>query len=72
MSQFTNKKTGIARDMNHALLEKVRYLFWAEAIVYASYLLNKIPMTGIGVRLHWRFGQVELLVTMIRLEYSVV
>jgi len=40
-----------------ALLEKIRYLlsnasldksFWAEAIEYASHLLNRLPTTAIG------------------------
>jgi len=43
--------------MNHALLEKVRYLlsnasldksFRAKAIEYASHLLNRLPTTVIG------------------------
>ena len=72
MIHFTNEKVGVAREMNHALLEKVQYLlsnasldksFWAKAIVYASYLLNRLPTTVIEGRLHWRVGQVELLVT---------
>jgi len=50
-------KDGVAKKMNRALLEKVRYLlsnasldksFWAEAIEYASHLLNRLPTTLIG------------------------
>jgi len=57
MSHFTNEKIGITREMNYALLEKFQYLlsnvslnklFWAEAIVYDSHLLNKLLTTAIG------------------------
>ena len=53
---FINGNDGIAKEMNRALLEKVRYLlsntsldksFWAEAIEYASHLLNRLPTTTI-------------------------
>ena len=56
-THFTDEKNGVAREVNRALLEKVRYLlsnasldtsFWAEAIVYASHLLNRLPKTAIG------------------------
>ena len=56
VTHFTNGKFGAAKGMNHALLEKVQYLlfnalldklFWAEAIVYASHLLNRLPKTTI-------------------------
>jgi len=54
---LTNGKDGAVREVNRALLEKVRYLlpntsldksFWAEAIVYASHLLNRLPTAVIG------------------------
>jgi len=57
VAHFTNRKDGVAKEMNRALLEKVRYLlsntsldklFWAKAIDYASLLLNRLPMTAIG------------------------
>jgi len=56
-THFTYEKDGVAREVNRVLLEKVRYLlsnasldklFWAEAIEYASHLLNMLPMTMIG------------------------
>jgi len=62
--------------MNRALLEKVLYLlsnalldksFWAEAIAYASHLLNRLPTTAIRDK-----SPLELLVTMVRLGYLVV
>ena len=51
VTDFTNEKDGVAKEMNHVLLEKVRYLlsnalldksFWAEVIEYASHLLNRL------------------------------
>jgi len=54
---LTNRKNGVAKEMNRALVEKAQYLlsnvsldksFWAEEIVYASHLLNELPMTAIG------------------------
>jgi len=57
VTHFINEKNGVAREMNRALLKKVRYLlsnasldklFWAEAIVYASHLLDSLPMTATG------------------------
>jgi len=56
-THFTDRKDGVAREVNHALLENVRYLlsnasldksFWAETIEYTSHLLNRLPMTVIG------------------------
>jgi len=47
----------VAKGLNHALLENVRYLlsiasldksFWDEALVYASHLMNKFRSTAIG------------------------
>ena len=57
VTHHLNEKIGVAKEINHALLEKVWYLlsnalldklFWAEAIVYTSHLLNRLPMTMIG------------------------
>jgi len=57
VTHFINRKDGVAKEMNRALLEKVQYLlsnasldksFWAEAIVYAIHLLNRLPMATIG------------------------
>jgi len=57
VTRHLNEKIGVAKEINHALLEKVRYLLsnalldklcWAEAIVYASHLLNRLPITMIG------------------------
>ena len=48
-THFTDGIHGLAKEMNHSLLEKVwcllsnarlDKLFWAEAIVYASHLIN--------------------------------
>ena len=58
--------------MNRTLLEKVRYLlsnawldksFWAEAIVYASHLLNRLLTTAIG-------GKTQLLVRWSYFDHS--
>jgi len=63
--------------VNRALLEKFRYLlsnvsldksFWAEAIEYISHLLNRLLTTAIA----GKTPLVELLVTMVHLEYLVV
>ena len=57
VTYFINGKDGVAKEMNHALLEKVWYLlfnasldksFWAEAIMHASQLLNRLSTTVIG------------------------
>ena len=56
-THFTNRKDGVAKEKNRALLEKIRYLlsntsldksFWVEAIEYASHLLNRLLKTVIG------------------------
>ena len=48
---------GLAKEVNRSLLEKIRWLlsnarldklFWAEAIVYASHLINGLSSTAIG------------------------
>ena len=48
-THFTEGIHGLAKEINRSLLEKVRWLlsnagldksFWAEAIVYASHLIN--------------------------------
>ena len=80
-THFTDGKDGVAREVNRAVLEKVQYLlsnasldksFQAEAIVYASHLLNRLSTTMIGGKTLQRFGQVELLMAMVHLEYLVV
>ena len=47
----------MAKEVNRSLLEKVRWLlsnarlgksFWAETIVYASHLINRLTSTAIG------------------------
>ena len=47
----------MAERFNHALLEKTRCLlsnsvlnksFWAEAMTYASHLINRLPLFAIG------------------------
>ena len=71
-THFTKGIHGVAKDVNRSLLEKVRWLlsnagldksFWAEAIVYASHLIN--GSTAIGGKLHWKFGLGKLLKIMI-------
>jgi len=56
-THFTNGIHGLAKKINRSLLEKIRCLlsnaqldksFWAEAIVYASYLINELSSTAIG------------------------
>ena len=56
-THFTDGIHGLAKEINHSLLEKTRCLlsnaqldksFWAEAIVYASHLINGLSSTVIG------------------------
>ena len=51
------KQIGVARDMNRALVEKVRCLFsnakldksfWAEALEYTGQIINRLSSTVIG------------------------
>ena len=53
----TPQQNGVAERLNRTLLEKVRCLmsrnglsipFWAEALTYASYLVNRLPSSAIG------------------------
>ena len=53
----TPQQNGVAERMNRTLLEKVRCMlsnaglgreFWAEAVTYASHLINRLPSTAIG------------------------
>jgi len=52
----TPQQNGVAERMNRTLLEKVRCMlsnaglgrqFWAEAVTYASHLINRLPSTAI-------------------------
>ena len=52
----TSQQNGVAERLNRTLLEKVRCMmtqsglsrsFWAEALVYASHLVNKLSCTAI-------------------------
>jgi len=58
---FTVRKTvqqnGVIERFNHTLPEKIRYLlsnsglnksFWAEAMTYASHLINRLSSSAIG------------------------
>ena len=54
-THFTEGIHGLAKELNCSLLENVRYLlsnarldksFWAEAIVYASHLINGLTTIG--------------------------
>jgi len=56
-THFTNGIHGLAKKINRSLLEKALYFlfnarldksFWAEAIVYASHLINGLSSTAIG------------------------
>ena len=53
----TPQQNGVAERMNRTLLEKVRCMlsnadlgkqFWAEAIMYASHLINRLPSTALN------------------------
>ncbi|KAE8703105.1 hypothetical protein F3Y22_tig00110474pilonHSYRG00127 [Hibiscus syriacus] len=53
----TPQQNGVAERMNQTLLEKVRCMlsnaglgkaFWAEAVTYASHLINRLPSSAIG------------------------
>ena len=54
--QDTPQQNGVAERMNQTILEKVRCMlsnarlgkeFWAEAVVYACHLINRLPSTAI-------------------------
>ena len=54
--RYTPQQNGVAERMNRTLLEKVRCMlsnaglgkeFWAEALVYACHLVNRLPSTAI-------------------------
>ena len=56
-AHFTDETHGLAKEINHSLLEKARCLlsnalldksFWAEATVYASHLINGLSLPMIG------------------------
>ena len=53
----TSQQNGVAERMNRTLLEKVRCMlsnaglgkqFWAEAIMYASHLINRLPSAALN------------------------
>ena len=55
--QETPQQNWVVEKINHTLLEKVRYLlskegmgkpFWAEALAYASHLINRLSSSTIG------------------------
>ena len=67
--------------MNHALLEKVRYLlpntsldksFWTKAIVYASHLLNRLLTVAIGGKTPLEIWSGGVARAIVHLEYLVV
>ena len=43
--------------------------FWAKTLVYANHLMNKLPASMIGGKTPLKFGQVELLKTIIYYGY---
>ena len=64
----------LAKEISRSLLEKARCLlsnarliksFWAEAIVYASHLINGLSSTAMEVKLHKKFGLKKLLKVMV-------
>ena len=72
-THFTNGIHRLAKKIN-SLLEKVRCVlssarldksFWVEAIVFASHFINGLSSTAIGGKTPLKFGQVELLRTII-------
>ena len=55
--RHTPQQNGVAERMNRTLLENVRCMlsnagldkkFWAEAVSYASHLVNRLPSAAIG------------------------
>ncbi|KAH9793742.1 Integrase catalytic domain-containing protein [Citrus sinensis] len=55
--EYVHSDNGVAERMNRILLEKVRCMlsnagldkkFWAEAVSYASHLVNRLPSAAIG------------------------
>ncbi|KAE8707872.1 hypothetical protein F3Y22_tig00110372pilonHSYRG00231 [Hibiscus syriacus] len=55
--RHTPQQNGVAERMNRTLLEKVRCMlsnaglgkaFWAEAVIYAGQLINRLPSSAIG------------------------
>ena len=70
----TSQQNGMAKRMNHTLLEKLQCLlsnaglvksFLVEALTYSSYFINKLSSSAISIRLRWRFGLKKLLKIMI-------
>ena len=70
----TPQQNRVAERMNRTLLEKVRCIlsnaglsknFWAEALAYACYLVNRFPSSAIGGKLLSRFGREKQLLIMI-------
>ena len=66
----TPQQNGVAERMNRTLLEKVWCMlsnaglskkFWAEALAYACYLVNRLSSSVIGGRLLLKLGQEKLL-----------
>ena len=57
MVRHTPQQNGVTERMNRTLLKKVRCMlsnagldkkFWAEAVSYASHLVNRLPSAAIG------------------------
>ena len=55
--RVTPQQNGVAERMNRTLLEKVRCMlsnaglskqFWAEAVIYASHLINRLPSSALN------------------------
>ena len=53
----TPQQNGVSERMNKILVEKVRCMlsnagldrkFWAEAVIYAQHLINRLPSSAIG------------------------
>ena len=77
----TPQQNGVVERMNRTFLEKVRCMlsqaklgreFWAEAITYASHIINRLPELQIRGKLPERYGLDLLLLIMIPCTYLVV
>ncbi|KAH9679278.1 hypothetical protein KPL71_026064 [Citrus sinensis] len=66
--RHTPQQNGVAERMNLTLLEKVQCMlsnvgldkkFWAEAVSYASHLVNRLPSAAIGAYYHVKDGKLD-------------
>ena len=66
----TSQQNGVTERFNRTLLEKIRYLlsnigmnksFWAEAMTYASHLINRLSSSAIGGKTPMEMWRAKLL-----------